>query len=272
MNKKLRFLIGIVVLIALILFFRSRINSYDSSICSEFRIEFVDCDSVSYITSEQIRDVVRVEYQSVEGAVIGDIDLEIIKDIIATNPYVSDVNVFKSLDAVITAEINLRVPLMRVFDKKGNSYMVDKKGEIMPVPEGHSFYLICVTGNVLDFNPEFFGKRIQQLELKSSEGSEALNASWMIASVLDRDPEFQELISQINVVTGDSIELIPAIGDFIITFGKPEELQEKLEKLKILYANIIPYVDMNQYTGVDITIKNQFVFQKNMLYETEREQ
>jgi cell division protein FtsQ len=272
MNRKMKILFSIIVIIGLILFFRSRISNYDRTICSEFRIEFPDSNSVSYISSEQLRNEVRADYQPIEGAVISDIDLGKVKDVIASNPYVCDVHVFKSLDAVITAEVTMRKPLIRVFDKNGNSYMVDQKGEIMPVPEDQLFYLICVSGCVPELTSELYGKRIQQLQLKSIEGSEALNASWMIASVLDKDKEFSELISQIYVESGDSIELIPAIGDFTINFGKPDELEVKLEKLKILYSKIIPFVDMNQYTGVDITIKNQFVFQKNMSYETEREQ
>lgn len=272
MKKRGRIILVMVIIIALIFFFRNRISHYDSTVCSEFRIEFVNADSLSFITSESVRSDVRSGYQAIEGSKMSDIDLNRIREVISANPYVSSVSVFKSLDAVITAEIVLREPLIRVFDDNGNSYMVDRKGELMPVPVDHSYYLICVTGCVPDFSPSLFGRGIRHMELNSQDGSEALNAAWMIASVIDADENFSQIISQIHVVQPDSVELIPAIGDFIIQFGKPEELEEKLEKLSILYSRIIPYVDMNQYTGVDITIKNQFVFQKNISYETEREQ
>ncbi len=272
MIKRGRIIIFVLIIIALIVFFRSRISHYDSTVCAEFKIEFVNADSLSFITPESVRSDVRSGYQAIDGSKMSDIDLNKIREVIAANPYVSSVSVFKSLDAVITAEIVLREPLMRVFDNNGNSYLVDRKGEMMPVPYNHSYFLVCLTGCVPDFSPSLFGKEIRHLELNSNDGSEALNAAWMIASVLDADEIFSQMISQIHIIQPDSIELIPAIGDFIIQFGKPDELEEKIEKLKILYSEIIPYVDMNQYAGVDITIKNQFVFQKKRLYETEREQ
>ena len=84
----------------------------------------------------------------------------------------------------------------------------------------------------------------------------------MVASELSKDEVFSVLISEIHVDNKNIIELIPAIGDFVIVFGRPENFEEKLEKIQVLYAEVLPYYDMSKYEAVDVRYEKQLVLRK----------
>jgi cell division protein FtsQ len=57
-------------------------------------------------------------------------------------------------------------------------------------------------------------------------------------------------------------ELIPRVGAHIIEFGKAEDIEEKFEKLWILYNEGFYNTGWNQYDKISLKYKNQAVCTK----------
>jgi len=262
MNKRLRiFIIVFIVCVIGFLIYRT-VSSHDESVCQEFRIEITNSNNHAYIQVEDLKHMVQSQYHPLEGTNMREIELDRIREIIASNPFVSKVKVYKSLDLCITAEVEQREPLVRVFNMAGKAFMIDTKGEIMPVPESHSLNLVCAGGRI-DIDPDtLIGVNVQSFGNTHNKSLSALNSVFNVAGIIASDEHFSDLISQIYVNEKYDIELIPTIGDFVIFFGQADNHEEKMQKLYIIYTRILPYRDLSIYKHIDISIKNQLIFKK----------
>lgn len=264
MKKKVTYFIIAIVVVGLLFLFRRTVNSYDDSVCSGFQISYIPANADTIIDVGQLNELVKQEYQQIEGVRMDEIDMQKVNNILLSSPFVKDAKVFKDLNGTVHAEIEQRNPLLRVFGTQGKSFIVDEDGDIMPVPESFSSSIICVNGDI-DFVPNgFYGCNVRNLGLSNLTDAKSLISLHVIGKALASDEHFSDLIAQIYINEDKSIELIPAIGDFIIFFGDAAGCQEKLRRLYILYTEILPYVDISIYKEVDITLENQFVFLKKV--------
>jgi cell division protein FtsQ len=76
------------------------------------------------------------------------------------------------------------------------------------------------------------------------------------------DKFWEAQIVQIYVNGKGEFELIPRVGAHIIEFGKAEDIEEKFEKLWILYNEGFYNTGWNQYDKISLKYKNQAVCTK----------
>jgi cell division protein FtsQ len=250
---------GICLVIFLI--YRIIVGS-DSDICKDVRIKIIPDAEIQYISSEEIKLQVSAQYPELLGTQISQIEIDKIKNIISENLFVSDVRVYKSLDAEIIAEVKQREPIVRVFTSKGKAFMLDRQGFLMPVPDWHGCPLLCAGGNIVLEPDSFFSKNIQNPAFAKRSVFSILNSIYLVTLALNSDNRFNDLISQIYVNEQNEIELIPVFGDFIVFLGLPEQIPEKLERLYIFYTKLFPYIDMSIYKQLNLTIANQLILTK----------
>jgi cell division protein FtsQ len=262
MKKRTKLLLLIFGIAALLVFANRMINSYDESVCTDFRVNIINSSEESFVSPEELKQEVKTQYHEPQGIQMSEIDLEKIAQIISTNPYVRKVKTYKSLDAVIIADVEQREPLVRAFNMQGKSFIIDMKGDIMPIPQLGKLNLLCA-GGYIDIEPDSFtGVNVQTPGFDDMNVFKALNSVYLTALALKNDIHFSEMISQIYVNNEYEIELIPVVGDFILFFGTPDKAKEKIDKMHILYTRLVPFIDMKAYGRVDLTIDNQLVLQK----------
>jgi cell division protein FtsQ len=262
MKKRITLIIGIVVFILVIFLINRVIISSDTAICEDFRIIVHVRGEREYVSSDDLKASVRIGYHELQGTNISEINLVKVKEIIEKNPFVKKVKVYKSLDGEIIAEVEQREPLLRLFNASGKAFMIDDGGDVMPVPDNSGLSVICAGGN-LNIEPDsFMGASIHSHAYADQLVFKQLNSVFIVASALHSSENFSELISQIYVNEDNEIELIPVIGDFSVFFGMPEQTNEKLDKLHIFYTQLFPYINMNDYRNIDLTISNQLIMKK----------
>ena len=69
-------------------------------------------------------------------------------------------------------------------------------------------------------------------------------------------------IEQINVLSGNNIELVPRVGDHLIYMGQLNGYEHKLERLKKFYQKVLNEVGWNKYSMINIEFSNQIVCTK----------
>lgn len=78
-----------------------------------------------------------------------------------------------------------------------------------------------------------------------------------------QDDEFWDsMIEQINITEDGAVEIVPRIGDHIVYLGKPELLEEKLERLRIFYEKGLNKIGWNKYTRINLEFSNQIICTK----------
>ena len=76
------------------------------------------------------------------------------------------------------------------------------------------------------------------------------------------DPFYSALVEQIYLSNVGEYILIPKVGQQKIILGPYEEIEDKLERLKIFYKQGIPYEGWQKYKSINLKFKDQVVCKK----------
>jgi cell division protein FtsQ len=172
---------------------------------------------------------------------VGDVSCDIIEATLSENPFIENVDVFVSGNAVLTARITQRKPVLRVI-ADGQNYYLDEAGKKMPVSQYYTPRVHVLTGNGASKHAE------ELLEL---------------VRFIKQDKTLNALIGQLEYTTADEVILIPAIGRAQILFGKAELIAEKFENLSAFYEEVLAESGWEQYRTIDLRYRNQIICKKN---------
>ena len=181
--------------------------------------------------------VIRKCYKNLEEMTLTSIDKDCLEQILCRNTTIKSAQVYYSLDGYIHVGITQRKPVLRVFSGKG--YYVDEEGKIMPLSTKYTSRVVVATGRI-----------------STQYACEKLYPFVMYL----RDDEFwNAYVEQIIVEHGDEVTLIPKVGNFRIVLGKLEEVEEKMDKLRLFLDKGINLKGWNAYKEINLKYKNQVV-------------
>ncbi len=203
-------------------------------IASEGRLFFLtESDIKQMLPSELAGDFPKLALEELEGT-------QVLEQRINDNPYVQKSEVFVD----VKGELHIRVlpmrPLVRVFNKIGQSYYIDLEGNKMPLMSKYTAKVPIVT----NFRDSGTTKGMVQ------EGAEA--QLYAFAGMIDRDPFFRALVSQIEIKNSE-FTIYPIVGDFEIALGRMSNMDKKLAQIKALYKKGLGRQDMlwNDFTRIN---------------------
>jgi cell division protein FtsQ len=262
MKKLISYFTILVVVVILVFVVIQMLKGYDQTISQGLQVDITNPAATMFVHSDELTEMVIENYTDVSGMEIGEVDIDSIKRIVEAHPFVKSCRVYSSVDGLIKVEVEQRVPIVRVFTNSGEGFMLDQHGDIMPIPHHIPLSVLCASGGI-EFKPEkFYGTNFRSLITMSPKEFLPLSYYFAIATEINKDPYFSILISQLHYNDEKEVELVPVIGDFVILFGNPDKSEDKLEKMKILYTHMIPYVDLSIYSTVNVTVKNRLIFKK----------
>ena len=111
--------------------------------------------------------------------------------------------------------------------------------------------MLAATGNIPPHTPEFMQRP-----------KHALNQLFHLAKKILADELFHPMVEQIYVNKKGEYLLIPKLGNQKILFGKYENVDIKLENLKVFYQKAIANEGWRKYKQIDLRYKGQVVAQK----------
>ena len=89
-----------------------------------------------------------------------------------------------------------------------------------------------------------------------------VSSIYTLATFIVKDEFFKAQIEQIYITDSKEIELIPKVGNHIIIFGSIQDIEEKLEKLKLFYTKGLKKTGWNKYKTINLKFRNQIVCTK----------
>lgn len=181
-----------------------------------------------------------------------------------SHPAVENAEVSADLNGVIKVSVVQRTPVLRIINKNGESYYIDKQSKLMPLNENYSARVLVASGEL----NEPFARRYQY-SIDQMKKSEAYKKITLLDDVLDvatyinNDSSLTALIHQINVNKEKEIELYPAIGSHKIVFGDAKNISEKFNKLKLFYKEgLSKSNNWTKYVTINLKYKNLVVCTK----------
>ncbi|MEM9886328.1 MAG: hypothetical protein AAF849_10575 [Bacteroidota bacterium] len=207
------------------------------------------------ITDEEIDSILRNSFTyGITDNPIKTIDVGRAERVLEKNPFVKNADVYIDNTNTINVEVEQREPVVRIIDGEGRNYYLDKAANYMPLSEHHTARVLVLTGFIQPHEPNFM--KLKQHRLKDL---------FYLSERIRADEFFHHLIEQVHLSQNGDILFVPKIGKQQILFGKyldEDNVEEKLQRLKIFYKEALSRTSWTKYQLIDIRFKDQIVCKK----------
>jgi cell division protein FtsQ len=184
---------------------------------------------------------------------IGRLDLQSMEQVLKTDPWIADAQVYIDNDGVLNLFVTQRVPVARLFSKDAGSFYMDSSLSIMPLSSNYIFYTTVVT-NV---------PQLRNDSISSSLKKQIL----CLVKMLQSDTFWNTQVSQIVIDSVGTFELVPVLGNQKIILGDTSRMKEKLDNLFTFYKNVLNRIGWDKYETLDLRYRNQVVASPSLPYK-----
>lgn len=199
-----------------------------------------------FVTEKEIKQTLLRDGEIKTGVTkLSELNVRQMEKVVSGNPWIEDAQVYLDNRQQLHALVIQRAPVVRIFEKDGNSYYLDRKMEALPLSPKYNYYTTVVT-NVP--------------ELKADSMSNALKAQIMaLAQFIRRDTFWNAQVSQVIVRDDLQFEIVPVLGEHQIILGDTTDMQLKFDNLFAFYTKVLNEVGWEKYEVLDLSYKGQLV-------------
>jgi len=176
------------------------------------------------------------------------VEIERLEKVLEKDPLVQDAEVYLDARDFVRVSVTQREPVIRIIDKDGWNYYLDKNGKRMPLSKHFTARVVVATGSIPAYVPDFLQRE-----------RHILRQLFMLSQDLRNDAFLSAMIGQVFVSSNGDFILAPLIGDQKIVFGKYEDAKEKIQNLKIFYREAMPYEGWRKYRSIDVRYRGQVI-------------
>lgn len=227
-------------------------------------IEILNDEENLFLNENEVKGFVEQREQAILGQTYNKLNIPELEKALNTHPAIENAEVSASLNGEVYLEVTQRTPLVRIINKDGESYYIDKQSKLMPLNQNYSARVIVANGEI--FEPYDRRSMYTVDQISKSETFKQVSVLDDILAVtryIQSDSLLSALIHQISVNKEQELELFPMFGCQKIVFGNSQALEEKFNKLKLFYKQGINKTDgWNKYSSLNLKYKNMVVCTK----------
>ncbi len=202
-----------------------------------------------FINEQDILRLMLLDRENLKGADLGRVNLKEIESRIKSDRFIKDADLYSDIKGNLIVRATLRRPIARIIRNDGPDAYIAEDGTLMPVSGKF-------TARVVLISSDNASSLLARENLKSDEaGNRLMNLLERIVA----DNFWRAQIAQINVSSKGKLTLFPQVGAQTIEFGKAEDVDVKLQKLKVFYKEILPQMGWNRYKRVNVEFEGQLV-------------
>ncbi len=232
-------------------------------LCKEIVINVDDSLGNSFVQKNDIEQLIQDKFGKLDGKRLHSINISLLEKIIDSNPFVLKAQVFSTVDGKLEVDVKQRVPVVRIINALNENFYIDEGGVLMPLSDKFSAHVPVANGNIFNREAEQRVRMITEKEIAdTSFRPTLLEKVFMISEYVHHHDFWNAQIEQVYVNTQGELELIPRVGNQIIIFGDEKQMDEKFNKLYILYKEGLSKTGWNQYSTINVTFKDQVVCSK----------
>lgn len=202
------------------------------------KVEFIGSDNL-FLTHTNVSKLLIQNPDSINNARKDIIDLNELESALNSNPMVKQAKVYMSVNGEITAEVEQKRPIARVYTNA--SYYIDDDGSYMPLSNNYSARVPLVTG------------RVYKSKLKRI---------YKIAKKIDEDEFLKQHVIEINQDEKQDITLRLRGFSFNVELGDLSNLERKVNNFKAFYKKAINDKTTNTYSSVNLRFDSQVICTK----------
>jgi len=237
MRKALPYILSVSLFVYLIIVLTFATAKLGEVKCEGVQVVVDDTGENAFIDEEDVLQWIKRNYGELKNVCIATVDKDSMEHVLVRNSVIKAAQVYYSLDGYFHVEITQRKPVLRIMS--GEGYYVDEDGKVMPLSGKYTSRVVVATGNI---SKDF-----------------ACNGLYPFVMSLKNDEFWDALIEQIVVTNGNEVMLIPKVGSFRIMVGKLENVERKMENLRLFLREGIALKGWNVYKEINLKFDNQIV-------------
>ena len=204
------------------------------------------------IKDKDIKEIIKRSFDAnLNESKVGQIDVKRVENVLEQDPFIENAEVFIDVANNLDVKITQREPISRIIDNNGLNYYLDKNGIRMPPSKYFSARVLVITGAVTPHVADFLARK-----------KYGLKDVFNLVLRLKDDPFYGTFIQQIQVDAGGEFTLVPVLGDQKIRIGSIDDLEDKLQRIRVFYDEAMPYEGWRKYASISVKFKGQIVCKK----------
>ena len=223
--------------------------------CKGLEVTILDSLQRSFVSVEDVKRYM-ADYGDYIGQRIDSVNLTKIEDLLDGRSAIRKSEAYVTRDGTLHIDITQREPALR-FHTGGNGFYADESGFLFPLQSKYTARVPIIDGAVPVTVPKGFKGRPE-----APKEQEWLSEVMDLVRFIARDRNFKDAFSQITVLRGGELVLIPRTGPERFLFGQPRGFEDKFERIRTYYEAIAPSKDPGYYRNVDVRYDKQIICRK----------
>lgn len=225
------------------------INIKNNRHCKGVEINITGAENNFFIDKNKVNNILLATNGGVlQGETLASFDLFKLENVLQKNAWINNAEVFFDNNEVLRVNVKERQPIARIFTVSGTSFYIDSAITRLPLSDKFSARVPVFT----DFNNT-------QTGALTKADSSLLYDIKTIGTYILKDPFWMAQIDQIDITPERNFEMVPKVGNQIISFGSADNYAEKFNKLLIFYKQVESNVGWNKYSKLNVQYKDQLI-------------
>ena len=262
--KKIKNILVWVFIVAYIAVAMSFVKEKRNKIlCHDIKVNISDSLTNGFIKVSDIEDFFHETDMNIIGSPIESINTKDLERRLKQYSSVKNSEVYVTLEGDIRVDIDQRNPIVRVINKRGQSYYIDQEGTIMPLSSQYSSHVLVANGYIVEHFEVGRTRDIYcNIEDENWEKNRLICDLYELSKFIYEDEFWKAQIEQIYVNDDLEFELIPRVGAHIIYLGNIDNYKEKFRNLRAFYMQGLNNVGWNIYDKINLKFENQVICTK----------
>jgi len=223
------------------------INHKNSSLCSGLAVEINEGGKANFLDKGMVTEILLDGgIKDLRDKKMASVNIQKLENLLRKNPWIQDVQLYFDNNQILKVRIQERQPIARLFTVSGMSFLIDSSGMQLPLA-AHSVFNL----------PVFTGYPDQKFGLHKDS---ALNQQIRNLSVfLSRDPFWSNQIQEVHIISDQTFQMTPLIGNQVIEFGDGSDYENKFHHLFVFYRKVLTQIGFEKYTSIKLAYSGEII-------------
>lgn len=234
---------GIITAIIIVTLIFNVNADYQEDLCNRVEIKLHQPAELPLIKEEDV--LTWISHRKLVGEQLDKIELSEAEQHLRDMPQIKNCEMHIDLRGTLTVEIEPHLPIARLLKDNAPDLYLSNEGVLFPTSPNYAARVMLLSG-------DFFMNKTTMTDDKSVNLLSFLN-------FVESNELWKAQFTQTNVDRHGRMEIVPLLGDHLIEFGQPEEVEAKLRRLKVFYKQIYPVKNWSNFSKVSVAYANQVV-------------
>lgn len=227
-------------------------------------VEIINPSDNEFINETDVRTFFEERHDQLVNNELRNIDITGLEKALNSNPSVENAEISYDVNGDIKVSVKQRRPLVRVINFSGESYYIDSLSKLMPINTKATGRVIVANGAIYEPYARRYQYSVDQISANPTfKEVSVLDDIYEISKKIYADSLLCDLIHQIYVTPEKEFVLTPIVGDQSILLGSNEDIELKLNKLRLFYSEGLNKTNSwNKYSTINLKFKNLVVCTK----------